>query len=337
MKLIKVTAIAILAIAAVSIVFAVTHKKPSFQQYIAGVKKEAISLGVSTKTANKYLNHLKPPPPPKKAVVIQEQRHQAQAVLTFKEYKKQFIAKSSLPHGRRQYQKHLKLLKRVQKDYQVPPEIIVSLWGIESNYGRYTGDFPLIHSLAVLAYNHHRSKFYRRQLLDALIMLNHPKVIPEQLKSAWDGGMGQPQFEPASYLAYAVDYDKNGFKNIWTSMPDVFASIANFLHSNGWNGKQTWGIPVKIPKNFPIKQAGRSFKYTNKHWQKLGVKQKNGKTLPPVQGKTAILMPDGIKGSAYLVYPNFKVLLRWNNTTFEGLSTGILSDRIAKKPGSFHE
>ena len=336
MKFIRITFIAIIIIVAASITFAVT-KKQSFEQYINGVKKEAISLGVSKKTADKYLSNLKPPKPPKKPTLVRLQTHQAQTVLRFKKYKNQFINKADLPYARQQYIKNQTLIKRVQKDYQVPGQIIVALWGIESDYGRYTGDFPLINSLAILGYRHHRSKFYHRQLLDALIMLNRPKVIPEQLKSAWDGGMGQAQLEPAAYLAYAVDYDKNGFKNIWTSLPDVFASIANFLHQNGWNGKQGWGIPVKVPKNFPIKQAGDSFNYTVKHWQQLGVRQKDGESLPKVSGKTSILMPDGMKGDAYLAYPNFKVLLRWNNTVFEGLSTGILSDRIARIRGSMHE
>lgn len=327
MKPSKITSIAIIAIIIVSVAFAVT-KKPTFQEYIAGVKKEAISLGVSLKTTHKYLDNLKTPKPAEKSIYIKRQKHQAQAVLSFREYQKQFISSAKLPYARRQFRKHLKLLKQIEKDYLVQPRFIVALWGIESNYGRHTGNFPLVRSLAVLAYHHHRSKFYRRQLLDALSMLDRPKVIPEQLKSAWDGGMGQTQFEPSAYLSYAVDYNKDGFKNIWTDHSDVFASIANFLYRNGWNSKQTWGIPVKLPKNFPIKQAGRSFTYTVTHWQKLGVRQTNGKPLTLVKGKTAILLPDGIKGDAYLVYPNFTVLLRWNNTTFEGLSTGILSDKI---------
>ena len=331
MKLIKITLIAVLVIVAASVVVATT-KKPTFQQYIAGVKKEAVSKGISSKTANKYLDHLKPPKPRETSTYIKLQTHQAQAVLTFKEYKKAFISKASVPYARAKYREHLKLLKQIKKVYPVQPRFVLTLWGIESDYGHHIGNFPLVRSLAILAYHHHRSKFYRQQLIDALIMLDRPKVIPQQLKSAWDGGMGQPQFEPGSYLTYAVDYDKNGFKNIWTSLPDTFASIANFLYSNGWNVKQTWGIRVKVPKNFPVKQAGYPLKYPLKHWKKLGVRQLDGELLTPIKGKTAILLPDGLKGEAFLVYPNFKVLMRWNDTTFEGLSVGILSDKlIAKK------
>ncbi|GAG99485.1 unnamed protein product, partial [marine sediment metagenome] len=211
------------------------------------------------------------------------------------------------------------------------PRFIIALWGIESNYGRYTGSFPLIRSLAILGYHHHRAKFYQRQLLDALVMLDRPKVIPEQLKSAWDGGMGQTQFEPAAYLTYGVDFDNDGLANIWTSLPDVFASIANFLHKNGWNGKENWGIPVKLPKNFPADKAGLPGKNSISYWRHLGVTQNNGQPLQEVSGNTVILLPSGIKGQGYLIYPNFRKLMRWNNIIFEGLCVGILADSIVKK------
>jgi len=327
MKLIKITTILVFTIIAVSIVFAVT-KKPSFNAFISSVKQDAIKKGVSPKVANKYLNHLTLPKPEKESVIVHLQKHQAQKVLSFAEYRQQFLNKANIPYAQQQYKRYYTLLKGIEKKYQVPGQIIVSLWGIESDYGRDMGSFPLVRSLAVLAYHHHRSEFYKRQLIDALIMLNRPKVIPEQLISAFDGGMGQAQFEPSAYLSYAVDYNHDGFKNIWTNQADVFASIANFLHQNGWNGQQSWGMLVKLPKNFPMKQAGRDFKYTVNHWKKLGVTKMNGKPLENVKGKTAILAPNGKNGQAYLVYPNFKVLLRWNNTTFEGLSTGILSDKI---------
>lgn len=305
-----------------------TNKKPTFQQYLSDIKKRALKAGVSQKTIDKYMSNIAPPKKPKKSIIIQNQKHQAAAVDTFAVYKTQFIPNKILPYAHKQYRKYLPLLKRVEKQFHVQPRFVTALWGIESDYGRYTGDFPLIRSLAVLGYHHHRSAFYKRQLVDALVILNRPKVIPEMLKSAWDGGMGQPQFEPASYLSYGVDFNKDGFVNIWTSMPDVFASIANFLHQNGWNGKQTWGMEVKVPKNFPIKKSGYPLKHSISYWRKLGVTQLNGRPLKNISGKTAILLPDGIKGRAFIIYPNFKVLMRWNNITFEGLCVGLLSDAL---------
>ncbi len=306
------------------------HNNISFQKYLISIKKRALKAKVSQKTIDRYLSNIQPPKKIKKSIYIKNQTHQAAAVDSFKTYKKQFISKAHLPYGRVQFKRYHSLLKRIAKHYQVPPQFITALWGTESNYGRYTGQFPLIRSLAILGYHHHRSAFYKRQLVDALIMLDQPKVIPEQLKSAWDGGMGQPQFEPAAYLTYGVDFNQDGFANIWTDMPDIFASIANFLHKNGWNGQQTWGIPVKIPKNFPIRKSGYRLKYSISYWRTLGVTQLNGKPLTNIKGKTAILLPDGIKGNAYLVYPNFKVLMRWNDIIFEGLCIGLLSDDLIK-------
>lgn len=307
------------------------NKKPSFQQYLGDIKKRALKAGVSQKTIDKYMSNIPPPKKPKKSIYIQNQTHEAAAVDPFKVYKEQFIPKRILPYAKKQYRRHLALLKRIEKKFHVQPRFLVALWGIESDYGRDTGDFPLIRSLAVLGYHHHRSAFYKRNLVDALIMLNRPTVIPEQLKSSWDGGMGQCQFEPGSYLTYAVDFDKDGFPNIWTKLPDVFASIANFLHKNGWNGKQTWGTQVKIPANFPVKKSGYSNKHSIEYWKKLGVTQLDGKPLKDVSGKIALLLPDGAKGEAFLVYPNFRVLLRWNNINFEGLCVGLLSNSMIGK------
>ena len=303
------------------------NKKPTFQQYLTDIKKRALKAGVSQQTINKYMSNIPSPKVPKKSIYIRNQTHQAAAVDTFAIYKKQFIPEEILPYAHQQYQQYLPLLKRVEAKYHVQPRFVTAIWGIESNYGRATGHFPLIRSLAVLGYHHHRSSFYKQQLIDALIILNRAKVIPEMLKSAWDGGMGQPQFEPSAYLSYAVDFNKDGFANIWTNMGDVFASIANFLHQNGWNGNQTWGTLVKLPKNFPVKSAYPS-KHPISYWRQLGVSQTNGKPLKEIQGKTMIVLPEGINGPAYLVYPNFKVLLRWNNITFESLCIGILSDTL---------
>ena len=306
------------------------HSK--FEKFLTGVRKEALSLGLSKKTVHKYLTHLKLPEPIKKTTVVKRQKHQAQAVLSFDAYLNRLAPKGKIKRAQKEYQRHKTLLLQIYRRYQVQPGVIVALWGLESDFGDYTGDFPLIRSLALLAFHHHRSKFYRRQLIDALMILDKNHVIPQMLKSSWDGGMGQTQFEPSAYIHYAVDYDHDGFKNIWTSFPDVFASIANFLHLNGWEGTQNWGIEVKVPKNFPTKLANKHIKYTINKWRQLGVRQLNGEKLTMIKGKAALLLPNGIKGRAFLVYSNFDVLLRWNNTTFEALVTGILSDKTASLP-----
>ena len=307
-----------------------THQQ-TFKQYLTNIKKRATAAKISNKTIHHYLDYIHPPKAIKKSIYIRRQTHEAAKIYTFDVYKNQFIPKSTYSHGRRQYQHYYKLLKKVEAAYHVQPQYIVALWGIESNYGRYKGNFPLIRSLAILGYHHHRSDFYQHELINALIILDRPKTIPQQLKSSWDGGMGQSQFEPSAYLYSAVDFDNDGFANIWTSLPDVFASIANFLHQRGWNGQQGWGMAVTLPRDFPIKQSGRKIEHPIQYWRKLGVTQLDGKPLESIKGNTSILLPDGISHTAYVVYPNFRVLLQWNNITFEGLCTGILSDIIASK------
>lgn len=299
-----------------------------FKKFIESVKKEASQLGVSQNTIDRYLNNVKLPKPLKKTPEVKEQTHQAQAELTFQEYLNRLVPEGKKRRAKREFEKNKTALWEVSERYHVQPQIIVALWGLESDFGDDMGDFPLIDSLAILAFHHHRSSFYRRQLIDALRILDAGPIIPQMLKSSFDGGMGQIQFEPETYMSYAVDFNGDGFKNIWTNLPDSFASIANFLQKNGWDGDQTWGIEVKLPDNFNKSLAGRDNKKSISFWKKQGVTQLNGQPLKDIKGKAAILLPDDIKGPAFLVYPNFYVLLRWNDTTFEGLAAGLLANSI---------
>lgn len=330
MKKYLISGILLLVVILIIITFAINHqqRKLSFLQFIQKAEQEAIALGISKKTVEKYLSDLKLLEPIQKTVVIKRETHQAQAILNFQQYIKRLIPKNKIKKAREEYQRHRILLLEIYRQYNVQPRFIIALWGLESNFGEDTGHFPLIESLAMLSYRHHRSRFYRRQLIDALKILDHPAVIPPMLLSSFDGGMGQPQFEPAAYLRYAVDFDHDGFANIWTNLPDVFASIANFLHLNGWDGSQSWGIEVKIPKNFPTKLANEHIEYSIQKWNSLEVRNLDGSKLKNIKGNAAILLPSGITGPAFLVYPNFKVLLRWNDTTFESLTAGVFSDKL---------
>lgn len=300
-----------------------TTDEKKFQTFVDDIKKEARQKGISEKTIKKYLTGLKAP----RKKPLYNLTHQAQEKLTFNQYLKNFIPHSSVVKGRKYMQQYRNLLLRVQKKYHVQPQYIVALWGTETNYGKNVGKAPMVKSLVTLAYQHHRSKFYRQQLMSALVILNHQR-IPEQAFSTWDGGMGQPSFEPYIYLNYAVDFDGDGFKNIWTSIPDVFGSIANFLKQNGWDGKQPWGIEVKIPTKLSSSLVGIHHKLSISKWQALGIRPLHGNKLPNIQSKASLLLPDGKKGRAFLVFHNFDVLLRWNRSRFEGLAVGLLSDQI---------
>jgi len=297
--------------------------KPSFSLFLLGVKTDALKQGISEKTLDKYLLSAKRLIP-----TVRKEHHQPQKRLSFAEYSKRFTSESRVRRANKEYTKHRKLLDEVGKKYGVDPRFIVAMWGIESGYGSNMGHTPFISALATLAYGDHRPEFFRKELLNALKILNQYKVIPEELKSSYDGGMGQAQFMPSAYLKYAVDYDGDGFKNIWTSYGDVFASIANYLKQHGWQVGQTWGVPVTVPDTVPADVTGLKNMRDVQDWIKQGVKALDGSKLPDL--KAALVIPDGKAGQAFLVFENFKVLLKWNNIQFEALSIGLLANKIGK-------
>ena len=220
------------------------------------------------------------------------------------------------------------MLDRVAADYGVQPRFIVALWGIESNYGSFTGEFPVIGALATLAYEGRRAAFFRKELLQALRIVDQGDVAPAQMMGSWAGAMGQSQFMPSSYLARAVDYDGDGRRDIWTTPPDVFASIANYLAKAGWNDRHTWGRQVQIADHVKADAAGLEVVRPLPEWQALGVRTSNGDALPMVALDASLLRMDDDDGPAYLVYNNFRVLMAWNRSTYFALTVGELADLI---------
>jgi membrane-bound lytic murein transglycosylase B len=298
-----------------------TPNNHTFDNFLKKLRQEALRRGISANTVSKYLSQIKAPK--KRPVVLLH--HQAQHVLTFAEYSKRLVTRERINDGAYYLKKYQTLLEKIQQKYHVQPRFIIALWGLETDYGKNVGESQLIPSLVTLAYQHHRSDFYTNELMFALQMLDRKKVIPQQLISTWDGGMGQPSFEPSNYFAYGVDFNNDGFVNIWTNIPDSLASIANFLHKLHWDGKHTWGTEVTLTHKIPANKVGLDKYYSIDHWRKWGVhlKQNLAGSLP-----ASLLTPNGQKGPAYLVLHNFQVLMHWNNTTFEGLCVGLLSNKI---------
>ena len=300
----------------------------AFEQYLYQVAKDAEKLGVKEETIKKYLLSIKAPKSPEQSKQAKDLKSEPQDNLTFKKYIALFITSEKIQRARELYQKHLPLLRSIQRVYHVQPEYVIAIWGIESDFGKDMGDYPLMRSLALVSFADQKSQYMHQQLIDALVMLDRPTVTSEQLKSAFDGGMGQTQFEPSSYLRYGVDFDHNGFPNIWTSLPDVFASISYYLQQNGWIGQQTWGIQITLPKKFDKNLTGLKIEKFNREWNALGIRQTNGAALPELPGKTSILTLPWPDSPTFLVYPNFHVLLSWNNTDLESLAIGYLADAI---------
>lgn len=216
--------------------------------------------------------------------------------------------------------------------YGVPPTIIVAIWGIESNYGSNYGDIPTIDALATLGFEGRREEWARGQLLAALKILQSGDIDRAHMIGSWAGAMGQTQFLPSAFLSYAVDADGDGRRDIWGSMPDVMASTANFLARSGWRADQPWGTEVQLPPGFDHGRADTQVQQPTAQWAAEGVRSVSGAPLPEFADGT-ILLPAGARGPAFLVGPNFRAVLRYNNSTSYALAVGLLAQRLADGPG----
>ncbi|MEO8856842.1 MAG: lytic murein transglycosylase [Burkholderiaceae bacterium] len=216
--------------------------------------------------------------------------------------------------------------------YGVPANIVVAIWGMESNYGANCGDIPTIDALTTLGFEGRREDWARGQLLAALKILQSGDITRANMLGSWAGAMGQTQFLPSNYLTYAVDADGDGHRDIWGSLPDVMASTANLLARAGWRTGQPWGAEVQLPSGFDYGQADSSVRQSSELWAALGVQSMDGAPLPAFSDGS-ILLPAGARGPAFLVGPNFRVILRYNNATSYALAVGLLAQQIAGGSG----
>lgn len=248
------------------------------------------------------------------------------------DYLSRILTKERIAQGQELLSRHRKELDAVAGQYGVKPEIILAIWGIESDFGRFTGDVNVFEALSNVGYATDRSDFACRELLAALQISARGVLPPGKMMGSWAGAMGHTQFLPSKYLSTAIDEDKSGTADIWNSLPDVFASTANHLRQDHWRPDLPWGTEVKLPANFPYAEAELDGKFPIKHWQKIGVKKMDGKALPSWQGDTSILLLAGKKGPAFLITQNFKALLGYNYSTSYALAVAYLSEAIAHRP-----
>ncbi|MGH6898056.1 MAG: lytic murein transglycosylase [Geminicoccaceae bacterium] len=295
-----------------------------FEQWLAAFRQHAAAEGIGAATLDQALDGLAPVPR-----VIELDRRQPEGRLTFRDYNRRVLSETRIERGRALLREHRALLDRVAADYGVQPRFIVALWGIESSYGSFVGDYSVIGALATLAYDGRRAAFFRKELLQALRIVDNGDIKPAAMMGSWAGAMGQSQFMPSSYLAYAVDYDRDGRRDIWGTPADIFASIANYLAKAGWNDRYTWGRQVRLPEQLPAVAAGLEIVRPLPEWQALGIRRSNGLDLPMVALDAALLQMDDGEGPAYLVYPNFRVLMAWNRSTYFALTVGELADLIS--------
>jgi membrane-bound lytic murein transglycosylase B len=315
---------AIIALAGAFLAVPALAETQPFEVWLEELRRDALKEGIGAQTLM-ALDDLAPI-----ARVIELDRRQPEGRFTFQQYNQRVLSESRIERGRELYREHRGLLQRVAADYGVQPRFIVALWGIESSYGSFGGDFPVIGALATLAHDGRRASFFRGELLKALRIVDRGDIAIERMTGSWAGAMGQSQFMPSSYDAYAVDYDSDGRRDIWTSLPDVFASIANYLAKAGWNDRYTWGRKVHVPPALNGDLVGLNTTRPLPQWQELGVRRADGANLPTVRLSASLLSTDEGQGPAYLVYDNFRVLMAWNRSTYFALTVGELADLIER-------
>lgn len=297
-----------------------------FDAWLQAFSQEAIAKGIPAAVVERSLAGIAPIPR-----VLELDRRQPETTLTFDEYIARVVNPGRIETGRARLQEHRELLARVGQTYGVQPRFIVALWGIETDFGRITGNFSILAALATLAYDGRRSAFFREELLNALRIVAKGHIEPQELRGSWAGAMGQSQFMPSSYLAYAVDFDGDGKADIWTSRADVFASAANYLSKVGWRGDETWGREVRLPPGFDRSLIDHNkVQRTLSEWQSLGVRRADGGDLPARELTASIIQPGGPEGPSFLIYNNYRVLLRWNRSLYFATAVGFLADRIGE-------
>ena len=297
----------------------------SFASFVTGVKAEARRAGISEATLRAAFAGVEP-----NARVIELDRKQPEFKLTWPEYKARVLPPSRLQAARENYAREQSLLKRIDARYGVDPLVIIGIWGIESGFGANKGSYRLVEALSTLAWDGRRSAYFRKELLNALQILNAGDVPPVRLTGGWAGAMGQPQFMPSSYLSYAVDADGDGKRDIWDSKPDVFGSMANYLARHGWKRGEPWGQPIQVSAGFDASQAGRDDRRSLGAWMSEGVRRLDGSRFSRSDPMGAVVVPSGAPpGEAYMVYANFGVLRRYNPSDFYALAVGLLGDAAA--------
>lgn len=308
--------------------------KAAFAAWLDDVRAEAVTRGVRQETVDRALAGIEPI-----QQVLERDRSQAEFTLSLDSYLKRRLTAPTIRTARRRAAAHRTLLRRVGKAYGVDSRVLVAIWGLESNFGRFSGVRPTLPVLATLAWDGRRGDFFRRQLFDALAIVDRGDIELAMLRGSWAGALGQVQFMPSSYLAWAVDFDKDGDRDVWRSMPDVFGSIANYLQQHGWSAGR-WGYAVRIPdaarekvSSVPLRDAGcRAVRGLSqpralKDWRQLGVRLADGKAVPASVREASLLE---VENRRYLVTANYEALLAYNCAHTYALSVALLADRIGQ-------
>ena len=301
----------------------IPRPEPGWQAWVQGFKARAAAAGISPSVTDRAFARAGFLPG-----VIERDRNQTEVRRTLEDYLQIAAGADKVALGRQEYAARRATFDAIEARFGVPGPVVAAVWGLESRYGTRTGDIPVISAMSTLAYDGRRGAFFESQLIAALRILQAGDTTPEQMLGSWAGAMGHTQFMPASFLENAVDFTGDGRRDIWGPDPtDSLASTANYLARAGWRQGQPWGIEVRLPAGFDTGLIGRGKDRSTADWAASGVRDARGGTLPD-HGAGSVLVPqDG--GPAFLVYRNFTVISRYNNSVSYVIGVGHLSDRIA--------
>ncbi len=304
-------------------VLQVAATRDGFDRWVQGFNGRAQAQGIRSQTLQNAFRgvHFD-------ADVIRRDRNQSEFSKTIWQYLDSAASNTRIANGKKALTRNNDTLDAIERRYGVEKEIVVAVWGLESAYGTFRGSNDVVQSLSTLAYEGRRGEFFEEQLIAALKILQNGDTSPRNMTGSWAGAMGHTQFIPTSYLAYAVDFNGDGRRDIWSDDPtDALASTAAYLKKSGWTKGQPWGVEVSLPNGFDYTLADRKITKSPRAWSRLGIKDMNGRTVPN-HGKASILLPAGAKGAAFMIFDNFAAIEKYNTADAYVIGVGHLSDRI---------
>ncbi|MFC0218490.1 lytic murein transglycosylase [Pseudochelatococcus lubricantis] len=315
------------AAASVGAAQAACQREGGFGQWLEGVRKEAQAAGISPAAVSAGLDGLA-----YDAKIVSLDRGQGVFGQSFLQFSDRMVSAGRLQQGRKQIGVHRGTFQRIESQFGVPASIIAAFWGLETDFGANNGKFPALRSLATLAYDCRRPELFRGQLLDALRLIERGDLAPSQMVGAWAGEIGQVQFMPSDYYRYALDYSGNGRRDLIRDTADALGSAGNYLSTLGWQRGQPWLEEVRVPAELPWDQAGLDRRQPRSRWASLGVTRADGSRLPADGLSSSLLLPMGKDGPAFLAYPNFHVLLKWNQSFIYVTTVGYFANRLDGAP-----
>ena len=294
----------------------------SFSAWLAEVRQDASRAGISERTLSVLVGLTSDDR------VLKQDRGQPTLSQSFLEFVDRVVSSDRLARGRALLKKHVETFARIERDYGVPGPVITAFWGLETDYGAFTGGFSSLRSLATLAYDCRRPDHFRAELMDALRLLEGGDLVPEEMTGAWAGELGQVQFTPSNYVKYAVDYDGDGRRDLVGSVPDALASTANYLKAIGWRADEPWLEEVHVADGVPWQEAARANPKPRSLWAAVGITRADASALPADDVTAALLLPMGRLGPAFLGYENFGIFWEWNQSSNYSLAAAYFATRL---------